>query len=590
MIFYNLQTGSIIEFLTALAAVLTVMFLWKYRKSEEVRYLIFLEILIAIWALTYGFEFATNNLELKIFWSKMSYLGIAFAPLTYFLFTTSFSQKENIINPRNVALLSILPFITLVMVFTNDYHNLVWTEVTMHPEKNMAIYYHGTWFWIYFGYSQLLIFSGLFNLISSIYKFSSFYRSQVGTLLIASFIPIIGNLMYITRINPIPGFDWTPLTFVFTGITVAFGVIRYRMFDLVPNAKNKLIDSMDDGVVVVNADGFVEDCNPVMFQILESDKKSIVLQSIENVFSKSPGLIKSVREKRKQSLYLDLPVNFVKRFYHITINPIFNHRNKFSGSFLLFHDITALKSAEKKLKKTNTRLKTEMGKKEKLIESLDSFAHTVAHDLKSLLGSIYSSSEVMEEAVQQEDKKLQVELMEMIKNSAEKTIKITQELLLLATTSQESIEKQTVNMKNSFAEAKNQLKELIENDNATIAEPDEWPDAKGHPQWIEDVWVNYLSNAIKYGGNPSEISVGAEKIEGEKIKFWVKDNGDGIPKSEHAKLFKKYVRLDPEKADGYGLGLSIVKQILDKLDGTVGVESTGKKGEGALFYFTLPSA
>jgi len=292
---------------------------------------------------------------------------------------------------------------------------------------------------------------------------------------------------------------------------------------------------------------------------------------------------------RKQNLFLDLPISFEKRFYHITVTPIFNHRNKFSGSFLLFHDITALKAAEKKLKKTNTTLKTEIGKKEKLIESLDSFAHTVAHDLKNLLGAIYSSSEVMEEAVQQEDKELQLELIEMIKDSADKTIKITQELLLLATTNQEAIDKKTVNMKTVFSEAKNQLKELLENNSPTIKEPDEWPNAIGHPQWIEDVWVNYLSNAIKYGGKPSAISVGAEKIKENKIKFWIKDNGDGIKIEEQSQLFKKYVRLDPEKSDGYGLGLSIVKQIIEKLDGSVGVESTGKKGEGALFYFILPS-
>jgi len=590
MISYNFQTGSIIEFLTALAALLTILLLWRYRKSAEVRYLIYLELLIIVWAITYAFEFGTQDLSTKVFWSKMSYLGIAYAPLAYFLFTTAFSQKGNIINPRNVSLLSILPFITIIMVFTNEYHHLVWTDVVLDEKLNMAIYFHGTWFWIFFAYAQLLIFSGLFNLLTSIYKFTSYYKSQVATLLIASLIPIVSNLMYVTRINPIPGFDWTPLSFVFTGIVIAFGVIRYRMFDLVPNARNKLIDTMDDGVMVINAEGFIEDFNPAMTQILDLNRQSTIYKSFDSVFSDLPNLTKSIKQKSKQSLHVDLDYYNERKYYQIQIFPIFNHRNKYSGNFLTFHDISTIKKTEEKLKKTNSQLKSEIVKREKLIKSLDSFGHTLAHDLRNLLGSIYSSSEVLEEGIQNDDKELLNEMVEIIKDSAGKTIKITKELLILATVSHQNVNKKPLKMDLIISEAHNQLKEQIESSRAIINLPETWPVALGYAPWIEDVWVNYLSNAIKYGGIPPVISVGAEETDDDNIKFWIKDNGNGIVKSEQPKLFKKYTRLDPEKAQGYGLGLSIVNQIIDKLEGTVGVESTGKEGEGALFYFILPKA
>ena len=590
MISYNFQTGSIIEFLTALAALLTILLLWRYRKSAEVRYLIYLELLIIVWAITYAFEFGTQDLSTKVFWSKMSYLGIAYAPLAYFLFTTAFSQKGNIINPRNVSLLSILPFITIIMVFTNEYHHLVWTDVVLDEKLNMAIYFHGTWFWIFFAYAQLLIFSGLFNLLTSIYKFTSYYKSQVATLLIASLIPIVSNLMYVTRINPIPGFDWTPLSFVFTGIVIAFGVIRYRMFDLVPNARNKLIDTMDDGVMVINAEGFIEDFNPAMTQILDLNRQSTIYKSFDSVFSDLPNLTKSIKQKSKQSLHVDLDYYNERKYYQIQIFPIFNHRNKYSGNFLTFHDISTIKKTEEKLKKTNSQLKSEIVKREKLIKSLDSFGHTLAHDLRNLLGSIYSSSEVLEEGIQNDDKELLNEMVEIIKDSAGKTIKITKELLILATVSHQNVNKKPLKMDLIISEAYNQLKEQIESSRAIINLPETWPVALGYAPWIEDVWVNYLSNAIKYGGIPPVISVGAEETDDDNIKFWIKDNGNGIVKSEQPKLFKKYTRLDPEKAQGYGLGLSIVNQIIDKLEGTVGVESTGKEGEGALFYFILPKA
>lgn len=586
---YHFTTGTIIEAFTALAALLTIGILWRSRKSKEVKYLIYLEVFIAIWATTYALEFGTSNLEIKVFWSKMSYLGIAFAPLSYFLFTTAFSQKEHIINLRNITLLSVIPFVTLLMVFTNDYHHLVWPNVTLDPVVNIAHYDHGIWFWVFFGYSQLLIFSGLFNLISSIYKFTAFYRTQVSTLVIASFIPIIANLVYVTKINPFPGFDWTPVSFVFTGIIVSFGIIRYRMFDLVPNARNKLIDTMEDGVIVINAEGFTEDCNNTFCQIFRKNKKDVLYRSYQSVFSDFAELDKAIVNKSKISTELKLLENNVPLFYHVRVIPIFNHQGRFSGNFLQFHDITSMKQAESKLKQINSQLKREITKREQLIESLDSFGHTLAHDLKNLLGSIYSSGEVLEETIRTDDKEISLEMVDTIKDSAEKTIRITQELLILATVSHQEVEKKPLDMNKIFSEAKNQLKELIEQQKPAISEPQKWPVAIGHAAWIEDVWVNYLSNAIKYGGSPSEITVGADETDDGEVKFWIKDNGNGIPEPEQSKLFQKHTRLNPKKAQGYGLGLSIVKRIIDKLDGTVGVESTGKENEGALFYFILPA-
>jgi signal transduction histidine kinase len=140
-----------------------------------------------------------------------------------------------------------------------------------------------------------------------------------------------------------------------------------------------------------------------------------------------------------------------------------------------------------------------------------------------------------------------------------------------------------------FSSAKNQVKDFILKNDAQISVPGKWPTAVGYATWVEEVWVNYLTNAIKYGGSPPVIQTGFSESRNGMIRFWIQDNGDGITPENQSKLFQKYVRLAPQKADGYGLGLSIVKRIVEKLDGSVGIESTGKKGEGALFWFELPA-
>lgn len=102
---------------------------------------------------------------------------------------------------------------------------------------------------------------------------------------------------------------------------------------------------------------------------------------------------------------------------------------------------------------------------------------------------------------------------------------------------------------------------------------------------MAEVWTNYLSNALKYGGRPPQLTLGAEQVD-EMVRFWVCDNGAGLDVEGQARLFQEFSQLEPGKTGGHGLGLSIVKRIVEKLGGEVGVESG--LGKGSKFWFTLP--
>jgi signal transduction histidine kinase len=123
---------------------------------------------------------------------------------------------------------------------------------------------------------------------------------------------------------------------------------------------------------------------------------------------------------------------------------------------------------------------------------------------------------------------------------------------------------------------------------AVIRRPKSWPAALGHAPWVEEIWANYISNALKYGGRPPIVEVGSDTLADGTIRFWVRDNGPGITDEEQRNVFAEFTRLEGARADGHGLGLSIVKRIADRLDGAVGLSSD--LGVGSLFYFTLPAA
>jgi signal transduction histidine kinase len=121
---------------------------------------------------------------------------------------------------------------------------------------------------------------------------------------------------------------------------------------------------------------------------------------------------------------------------------------------------------------------------------------------------------------------------------------------------------------------------------AHIRLPNRWPVARGYAPWVEEIWNNYVSNCLKYGGAPPDLEQGADTLDSGMIRFWVRDNGQGISQEGQAQLFTPFTRLHT-KTEGHGLGLSIVQQIAEKLGGQVGVES--ELGQGSLFYFSLPA-
>jgi len=167
---------------------------------------------------------------------------------------------------------------------------------------------------------------------------------------------------------------------------------------------------------------------------------------------------------------------------------------------------------------------------------------------------------------------------------------IVDELLLLAEVRKQELDLMPLAMKAVVDEALRRVADLAERaGGVTVDAPAQWPMVLGYAPWIEEVWINYLSNALKYGGAPPRVEIGADVSDGQ-VRCWVRDYGDGLTVEQQARLFTPFERLDQARATGHGLGLSIVKRIITKLDGEVGVESPGLPGQGCTFWFTLPAA
>jgi signal transduction histidine kinase len=180
-----------------------------------------------------------------------------------------------------------------------------------------------------------------------------------------------------------------------------------------------------------------------------------------------------------------------------------------------------------------------------------------------------------------------LELLEMVNTQSQKMVEIVDELLLLSRIRKEDIVPVEIDMYSIVKEAVDRLKRLAESRGAIIELPKEWPVVMGHGQWIEEVWVNLISNAIKYGGNPPKILMGSEKAANGFYRFWISDNGPGLSPEFVNKLFMDFERLGQKQVEGHGLGLSISKRIVEKLGGKVFVKSENIPGQGCTFSFIL---
>ena len=240
----------------------------------------------------------------------------------------------------------------------------------------------------------------------------------------------------------------------------------------------------------------------------------------------------------------------------------------------------SLQALRKSLEESNRQLQQQN-------QELDAFAHTVAHNLKTPLGVISAYTEILhKDAPTLDPEELRVFGKETHK-AAQRASSIIEELLLLASIRKELIVMRPLNMAKIVERAKERMSIMLEEYKAEVLMPEQWPVARGYAPWIEEVWTNYLSNALKYGGRPPRLEFGADEQVDSSIRFWLRDNGDGLSAEAQKNLFIEFSRLSEIHVGGYGLGLSIARRIMDKLGGDVGVESD--PGQGSLFYFILPA-
>ena len=222
-------------------------------------------------------------------------------------------------------------------------------------------------------------------------------------------------------------------------------------------------------------------------------------------------------------------------------------------------------------------------------QELDAFSYIVAHDLKGPLSLVMGYADLLlsdgADSIAQE----QVAWLEVIKDQSQRMQNIISSLLLLAQLRDAEEIVEVVDVEPIVQSALNYLESWLDERGVQVTVDEPLPPVLGHAPWLEAVVTNLLSNAIKYIGhhNPDPRICIRGYRQGQVVRYEIEDNGLGIDRKHRDRLFEMFTRAHPDEASGVGLGLSIVKRIIVKLNGYVSVES--EPGSGSTFWFILPA-
>lgn len=563
---------------------------WQRRNASGAKTMALLMLLAAFWAFSDFFSDLSEHLSIKMMWDNLAYFAVVAIPVAWLVFSLQYTKQEKYLTRRNLALLSLLPVITLLMIWTNDFHHLFKVRIGTARAGLMTIIEptYGVWFWIHTAYSYFLIFFGTVLLIKKLVNLPEIYRNQSIMMILATLAPFIGNVLYTFGINPFGPVDPTVFSFTFTGIFCFLGMFRYKLFELVPAAREAVIESMSEIVIVLDKQDRIIDLNSSARSLIGKNETDFIGKSIFE-FSESWSSVyhKYVNVMKAAEKITIINKENNKRHFGLRITPLYDSKNKLSGRFIVLHDITAFEEAIENLKESREAA-------EEANKAKSRFLATVSHELRTPLNGIIGMAELVSSANLTEEEK---GYLQSLKDSSQSLLDIINEVLDFSKieAGKMELEKINFNLKNLVdATIKTFLPQANEKDIKLTKKIDgDIPEnTVGDPVRLKQVLVNLIGNALKFT-EKGRIEVRVEKLKCEDrqvlLQFSVTDTGIGIPANKIENLFKSFQQLDSSttrKYGGTGLGLAIVKDLIAMMGGCIEVES--KWGEGSRFFFTIP--
>ncbi len=360
---YQFTFYSWVMCVTAVVGVALTVAAVHRRSASGAKYLALVGVFVTEWALAYVFESAATALSLKTLWSQIAYVGTVGVPMSYCLFALDFSEYQHTLNLRNVLLLGIIPILTLLAAATNNVHHRFWPTIAIDPSTKIAIYGHGPLFWIWIAYAYVLLCASIVVLVVTILRSPGIYRLQSGVILVGILLPLAGNIVYISELNPVPGLDWTPVAFVLSGLVLLFGVFGLQILELVPLARGKFVSIMPDGMLVVDTNNRVADMNVAMEATIGLSRRACMGRPADQVLAGFEDVLALLHVANTSDVQREIRLGEppAERYFDARRSVLRDSRGRLAGRFIVMHDVGHRKRVELERERLISSLQEALG-------------------------------------------------------------------------------------------------------------------------------------------------------------------------------------------------------------------------------------
>ena len=549
-------------------------------------------IAIALWSLTSAMHTLVDDYDTRVMISKFQYLGIAPIGVLWLLFTSDYSRVTWPGQSVLRLLVWAIPVATLLLAATNEQHRFYWSAITpiSTPVGERLIYTGGPWYWVHATYSYFLILVGTATLVRGLRRFPPPYRRQTALIILGALVPWVGNLLYLGRALPVYGLDLTPIAFAVSGACFTWGIYRYRLFGLVPVARDMVVDSMDDGVIVLDAQRRLVDLNAAAERYTGCNASSLG-RPVDEVVSWWNEAVDDERPMTDGQPAI-VKVEPGPRYFEVKVTAVRDTERRFAGWLVIIHDISNRRRTEAERYAFDRRLQEQQKS-----ESLMVLAGGVAHDFNNLLTGILGNAD----------------LLSILSPPDSDSRKAADAIILGAQRAADLVSKMLAYSGGGRVVAENVeldalVKEMVDLLGASVARhctliynsPGPLPLVETDPTHIRQVVLNLIVNAAEAVEDDGVVTVatgeelldkamlkqmtfGADIPAGRYVFIDVVDNGVGMSEETLARIFDPFFST---KDTGRGLGMAAVRGIVRSHRAALRV--TSAVGQGTRFRIWFP--
>jgi diguanylate cyclase (GGDEF)-like protein/PAS domain S-box-containing protein len=312
-----------------------------------------------IWSGAYALTWSLTSLHDKVLWLKVMYFGVLVVPSLFLIFTLQITNRADWLVARNLVLLALEPLAVLALIWFDV--GFMFDRITIVQSSGLTVMdiARGPGFWINTFYSYAIILVAFMVLGVSFSRAIPYFRRQYLIILIGSAIPFAASLFTQIRYEELADLDMAPLSFTVMSILYAYAVFRHQFMDLLPVARGRLIESMSDGVLVVDSKGRIVDINPAMKSFLEEEPAMVIGREITDVLNLGAHNIDRLLEGLETHTEIKLRGK-PARYLDLRVTPLYNDLHAVNGRLIVFRDVTDRKEVEQDLRRAMDRLQTQL--------------------------------------------------------------------------------------------------------------------------------------------------------------------------------------------------------------------------------------